>query len=229
MKKRIRTGREWNAAVRDKRLEDVAFLLSKGCTRAEIAKKFSTSLVVADRDIQEVIQGWVDQTYKEHEHLVLAEERLLGVARQCIADYAGNRKSEDTTWELCKPCVGTGIDVSTNRKCDQCKGEGEVQITRKRRRTKGGDPKLLQVAMGCFKEVAVLRGLHLQRKDLREDQASQHIHGHLHVDNNPFEGIPQVELLKAEDIIKQMIAVDRKKKERAIIEGTVVKEEEEKL
>jgi len=242
-KNRITTTPQRDSAVREKLLRGVAHMIAEGASVMEIQHKHRLSSSNVYSTIDTVIERWTERSYEEKELVEIASQRQDGLGRTAIEDYAKSKEEVRTTYERCPSCNGLldrePCETCEVGKCDECaveegwcklcKGKGEIK-TQTVVHTAKGDPKYLKIAADCFDRSAKYRGLYIQRKDLREDQADQvkeqHDHKHIHIEQSPYRNEPSEALIAVQTMLEQMQKGELKKS-GILLEGTVVKAEEE--
>ena len=205
--------------VKELRLREVAQMIQRGTSQIEMARKYNVSEMQISHDVKEVIQRWADRTMEEAELLTIAVERHMGLAQKALDEF--DRRQIQTTWHyvICSSCIGKGYKRNKGA-CPDCDGEGEIRAAREKKMSTAGDVQLLSVAQKAFVEASRLQGLYLERRDTREDQASQVLeqHQHIHLESNQFQAIPSEDLIKVQSMLERLL---EREKYIDVVEGSV--------
>jgi len=204
MTKNIRTVKQWKSAKRDAQLQKVAVLIGKGCTVSQIASSLKIKYDTAKTIMQELIQRWTERIGVEGEKLAIRVQQLLGIFQKAMEDYESSCWEEQIERVRCEDCLGRGDVKGIIKACPNCQGEGEIQIKRQVRKT-AGNPQFLNTAMKCITEISKLEGLYIERKSLREEQAEQHLHQHVHIEGNPFKEAASEDIIKVQDMLERLL------------------------
>ena len=203
---------------KEKQYRDVAYLIEKAATHTQIAKRLRVDLTAAGKLVNEVIERWADRIGSESEMLMVRSAQLMGIARRCLIDFDKRQKEITITYNTCEVCVGLGwtemkgdcencVECDGRCECMVCEGTGEVK-TERRVKSTGADLQLLVIAQRSIIEDAKLRGLYIQRKDTRSDQAGRmggDLHQHVHIEGRKFENVSDELLEKTRKMLAELL------------------------
>ena len=204
MTRQIKTVKQWHSAKRDTQLQKVAVLIGKGCSISQIAASLKIDYSNAKRSMQELIKRWTERIGDEGEILAMRVHQLLGIFNTAMESYEASRREVKSHYVRCKVCLGKGYAKGVSGACLECQGEGRFKAESIVMKT-AGNAQFLNTAQKCLTEVAKLEGLYLERKSLREEQAEQHLHQHVHIEGNPFKDAPSADLIKAQDMLEKLL------------------------
>lgn len=199
---------------RQARIEE--FLVTGVTSHRAIALALGVDEVTVTSDIKGIMERWVGERPRQNR---IKRERLIRglemIVRSAYVEFEKSKQSQETlstTHEpkRCEYCGGSGQVKSRTKvaKCKRCEGKGEVltEVVTKKVSGQCGDPRYLQVALACQREIGRLQGLGQARRELTKNIKNEQKHLHVHMNQvlSRWENAPPEVLLQAKALVDKI-------------------------